>query len=165
MGNKINQQGGLIPQGLMNQIAYDNILLLGDSACQVKATTGGGIIMLLTAAKFAANCIIKCFKNKNYSKKIIKKYYENSCKAVIGKELKIHYLLRTFLESCNSTDYDQLLQIIKTSEIKNVISIYGDMDFPKTLLFKLIRNPKIIRFLLRFLIRNPQFLLKLIRII
>ena len=73
--NKIDQQGGIIPYGIMNKIAFDNILLLGDSAGQVKATTGGGIIMLLTAAKIASNCVNLCFKNEDFSKGFIKKYY------------------------------------------------------------------------------------------
>ncbi|MHA1932201.1 MAG: hypothetical protein ACW96X_06650, partial [Promethearchaeota archaeon] len=60
LNKKIDQQGGLIPYGTMKKLAFDNILLLGDSACQVKATTGGGIIMLLTATKYAVNCIQKC---------------------------------------------------------------------------------------------------------
>ena len=32
---KIDQQGGIIPIGIMNRVAFDNVLLLGDSACQV----------------------------------------------------------------------------------------------------------------------------------
>ena len=64
---KINQQGGIIPIDIKNKVAFDNILLVGDSACQVKATTGGGIIMLLIANKYAANCILKCFKNNNFT--------------------------------------------------------------------------------------------------
>ena len=38
----------------MNNVAFDNIMLIGDAAGQVKATTGGGVVMLLTAAKYAA---------------------------------------------------------------------------------------------------------------
>ena len=51
---KIDQQGGLIPYGVMNKLAFNNVLLVGDSAGQVKATTGGGIIMLLIAENYAA---------------------------------------------------------------------------------------------------------------
>jgi len=71
ISQKIDQQGGLIPYGMMNKIAFNNMLLLGDSGCQVKATTGGGIINILTAAKYAANCIKKCIKIDNFSRKVI----------------------------------------------------------------------------------------------
>lgn len=162
---KINQQGGLIPYGLMNKLAFDNVLLLGDSAGQVKATTGGGIIMLLMAAKHAANCIKQCFKSNKFSRKHIKKFYEKPCKSLIGKELKIHYIIRAFLVKCTTKDFEKIFQIIKTSEIENLISVYGDMDFPKTLIFKIFKNPRFLPFLIKFILRNPIILIKAFRII
>jgi len=161
----INQQGGLIPYGLMNKLAFDNVLLVGDSAGQVKATTGGGIIMLLTAAKYAANCIKKCFKDNKFSRKQIKKYYEKPCKLQIGKELKIHYIIRAFLEKFTYKDFEKVFQIIKTSEIENLISVYGDMDFPKTLIFKIFKNPWFFPFVIKFLLKNPTLLIKALYII
>ena len=161
--HKIDQQGGIIPFGLMNKLAFENVLLLGDSACQVKATTGGGIIMLLTAGKYAADCINKCFKYKKFSKRIIKKYYETPCRIQIGRELKIHYLIRTILEKCTEKDFEKIFKIIKTSRVENLISLYGDMDFPRALIFKIIRNRFFVPFLIRYLIKNPQILLKVIR--
>lgn len=163
--NKIDQQGGLIPYGLMNKIAFENVLLVGDSACQVKATTGGGIIMLLTAAKYAANCIQKCFKYNKFSRRIIKKYYEKPCISTIGKELKIHYLIRTFLERFSNDDFEKLFQIIKASKIEHLISIYGDMDFPKVVIFKLLKNPLVFPFLIKFILKHPSIFIKLLKIL
>ncbi|MFX0004170.1 MAG: hypothetical protein ACFE9C_12740 [Candidatus Hodarchaeota archaeon] len=162
--HKIDQQGGLIPYGIMNRVAFDNIILLGDAAGQVKATTGGGIIMLLTAAKYAAYCIIRCFKQNRFSANEIKKYYQNQCKVAIGRELRIHFLIRAILERMTPRDFNKLFKIIKTSNIENLISIYGDMDFPKTLIFKIIKNPKFVPFLIRYLLKNPQVLIKIIRL-
>ncbi|MCK4780906.1 MAG: NAD(P)/FAD-dependent oxidoreductase, partial [Candidatus Lokiarchaeota archaeon] len=163
MKQKIDQQGGLIPFGLMNKLAFENVLLLGDSACQVKATTGGGIIMLSIAAKYAANCIKTCFKQNNFSKKKIKKYYEIPCRSTIGKELRIHYLIRLFLEKFSEKDFEKLFQIIKTTKIENHISLYGDMDFPKALLFQLLKLPFVISFFFKFLMKNPELFVRLLR--
>ena len=165
MKQKIDQQGGLIPFGLMNKLAFENILLLGDSACQVKATTGGGIIMLLIAAKYAANCIKTCFKQNNFSKKTIKKYYEIPCRSIIGRELKTHYLIRLFLERFSEKDFEKLFQIIKTTKIENHISLYGDMDFPKALIFQLLKVPYVISFFFKFLMKNPELLVRMLRLI
>ena len=164
INDKIDQQGGLIPYGIMNKIAFNNILLLGDSGCQVKATTGGGIINLLTAAHYAADCIRTCIKTNNFSKKIIKKYYEKPCQLTIGKELKIHYLIRVILERLDNKGFKKLFEIIKSNEIENLINIYGDMDFPKSFIFKLIKNPAVIFFLVRFILKNPDFFVELFRI-
>ncbi|MBY8991627.1 MAG: NAD(P)/FAD-dependent oxidoreductase [Candidatus Lokiarchaeota archaeon] len=165
INDKIDQQGGLIPYGIMNKIAFNNILLLGDSGCQVKATTGGGIINLLTAAHYAADCIRTCIKTNNFSKKIIKKHYEKPCQLTIGKELKIHYLIRVILERLDNKGFKKLFEIIKSNKIGKIINIYGDMDFPKSFIFKFIKNPTVIFFLVRFILKNPDIFVELFRIV
>ncbi|MFX0031724.1 MAG: FAD-dependent monooxygenase [Promethearchaeota archaeon] len=153
--HKIDQQGGLIPFGTMNKLAFDNILLLGDAAGQVKATTGGGIIMLLKAAKVASNCIRSCFKKNDFSKRFLKKSYEMLCKKAIGRELKIHFLIRLILMRFSNKDFETFFQVIKTHHIEKLITLYGDMDFPKKMVIKLIKNPFVLQFLFRFLVKNP----------
>ncbi len=160
--NKISQQGGIIPIGKMNKMAFDNILLLGDSACQVKATTGGGIVMLLNASKIAATCIIRCFKENCFSKNFIKKNYEKVCARTIGKQLKINYLIRIIFENFHSDDFDDLFKIIKTTKIEKIISLYGDMDFPRSLIFKLARNFTFLKFFFRILKKNPNLIYQII---
>jgi len=162
---KIDQQGGIIPLGIMNDIAFDSILLLGDSACQVKATTGGGIIMLLNAAKYAARCILKSFNNKNFSKKFIKKHYQTPCEALLGTELKIHYLIRLIFQNCSNQDIEELFKIIENSDIKEKISLYGDMDFPKKLILKLLCNINLIKFIIKLIFKNPILMIKTFRIL
>ena len=159
--DKIDQQGGLIPYGMMNKCAFDNIILLGDAAGQVKATTGGGIVMLITATKIASKCIQKAFQSNIFSKKFLKSHYEAPCKKSIGRELKIHFLIRKILESFDSDDFNSFFTIIKEHQIEQIISIYGDMDFPRELVIKMLKNPLVIKFLLKFIIRRPILLIKL----
>ncbi|MFX1496745.1 MAG: hypothetical protein ACFFBH_04390 [Promethearchaeota archaeon] len=163
--HKLDQQGGIIPFGFMNKLAFNNGFLLGDAAGQVKATTGGGIIMLLKAAKIACNCIKLCFIRNNFSKKFIKKHYEIPCKKSIGRELKIHYLLRLILMRLSNKDFKVFFNIIKRYKIEKLISIYGDMDFPKNIVIKMLRNPFIFLFLFRFLIKNPIILTNSLKLI
>ncbi|MHA2089037.1 MAG: geranylgeranyl reductase family protein, partial [Promethearchaeota archaeon] len=125
LNRMIDRQGGLIPYGIMKKLAFNNILLLGDSACQVKATTGGGIIMLMIAANYAANSIQKCFKNDTFSKKFIKKHYESPCLSSIGKELKTHYLIRVMLERLTPKDFNKLFRILITNKMEYLINLYG----------------------------------------
>jgi len=162
---KIDQQGGIIPIGKMNRAAFDNVLLLGDSACQVKATTGSGIVMLLSAAKHAASCIERCFQASDFSIKFIKRYYVKPCLISIGKQLKLHYIIRIVFEKFTNKDFESFFQIIKNNNIEEIISFYGDMDFPRELIFQMLKNPIVIKFLLRFILRNPITLLKIIKIL
>ncbi|MFX1379885.1 MAG: FAD-dependent monooxygenase [Promethearchaeota archaeon] len=165
MSKIIDKQGGLIPLGTMKKVAFDNVLLLGDSACQVKATTGGGIILLLISAKNAANCIVKCFINKNFSKKFIKMNYVKPCAFMVGKQLKIHYIIRCILENLSNKDFKKIFQIIKTTKIEHLITLYGDMDFPKALIRKLLKNHLVLTFLIKFLFKNPLIIIKLLKIL
>jgi len=162
--NKLDQQGGIIPYGVMNKLAFDNVLLLGDAAGQVKATTGGGIVMLLTAAKHASNCIHRCFEDENFSKRIIQKYYEKPCSQTIGKELKLHFIIRLILENFKDNDFEIFFKIIKENKIEHLITFYGDMDFPKTLVFKLLRNRTVLGFMFNFFIKNPVLIFKIIKL-
>ncbi len=161
--NKIDQQGGIIPYGIMNKSAFDNVLLLGDAAGQVKATTGGGIVMLLISGKIAAHCVRICFRKNNFSKKIIRKYYEKPCLAVVGKQLKLHYYIRKIFEKCTNTDFETLFQIVKTNKIEKLISLYGDMDFPRSLVIKLSRDYLVLKFLLNFIKKKPSFIIESLR--
>ena len=166
INEKIDQQGGIIPYGYMNKSAFDNVLLLGDSAGQVKATTGGGIVMLLISAKYAAYCIKKCFlidSKNSFSKGTIKKLYEKPCLSEIGKQLKLHYIIRLIFENFNNDDFESFFHIIKIGNIEKTISLYGDMDFPRSLVFKLLRNSLVIKFLLKFLRKNPLTVIKVLK--
>jgi digeranylgeranylglycerophospholipid reductase len=160
----IDRQGGLIPYGTMQKCAFENVLLLGDAACQVKATTGGGIVMLLTAAKVAANCIKKCFEKQEFSKKLIKKQYEKPAKSLIGNQLKLHYIIRKILEALTPTEFDFLFRIIKSNRIEKLISLYGDMDFPRELAFKILRSFLFQKFLFKFSIKHPLLIIQIIKI-
>jgi len=164
INNKIDQQGGIIPYGIMNKLAFDNILLLGDAAGQVKATTGGGIIMLLTAAKYASNCVNLCIKNGNFSKRYIKKNYEKPCSQTIGRELKLHFIIRLILENFRNKDFEIFFKIIKENKIEHLVSFYGDMDFPKALVIKLLRNRTVLGFMFKFLIKNPVIIFKILKL-
>lgn len=164
-GNKIDQQGGIIPYGIMNKISFDNIMLLGDSAGQVKATTGGGIVMLLTAAKYASKCVRLCFANRNFSKKFIRRHYEKPCSQTIGRELKLHFIIRLILENFSAKDFDSFFKIIKENKIEHLIYFYGDMDFPRALVVKLLRNQTVIRFIFNFLVKNPVIIFKILKLL
>ena len=158
----IERLGGLIPYGMMKKCAFDNVLLLGDAACQVKATTGGGIVMLLTAAKFAAICVKKCLEIGNSSRKFIQRNYENPLRATIGKQLKIHYIIRKLLENLTVQEFETLFRIIKSNKIEKLISLYGDMDFPKDLAYGMLKNWLFQKFIIKLGLKHPTLIVKII---
>jgi digeranylgeranylglycerophospholipid reductase len=159
----ISKQGGLIPFGYPRRVAFDRTLLLGDSACMVKATTGGGVVMLLSAAKIARTAIKNAIHNQDYSKKFLVKNYEQAKSMIMLRaELKVHYFIRLVLQRFTTHDFNWFFKLYTNTNMKTIIEKYADMDFPRRLLLKLLINRTFDRFLVHFLARNlgiiPQFI-------
>lgn len=106
----IEMQGGLIP-------VYDrhaptqkgNIYLVGDAAGQVKATTGGGIIPGICAARILARCVETGAD------------YDRMWKKEIGRDLYYSYLARKALDSFSERDYDRLIGALKDRRVKSIV--------------------------------------------
>ncbi len=127
-------ESGLIPIYNPKQIIQkNNVYLIGDAATQVKATTGGGIIPSLKAAKILADCIIH------------KRNYQQAFAQTSGKELRLHLRLRKMLNNFTDKDYDKLLKLMNRQKIKKILEKY-DRDTPIPLVTNL-------------LLREPRFLL------
>jgi len=133
--NIISKQAGLIP--LYNpkiKIQKNNIYLLGDSATQIKSTTGGGLVHNITAANTLAKSI---FNNENYQKNFNK---ENKI------DLTIHLYLRRFMDKFSKNDWNYLAYLFKKKKIKQVIEKF-DRDYPSNFMLKLIlREPRLLYF-------------------
>ncbi|MHA1729944.1 MAG: geranylgeranyl reductase family protein [Promethearchaeota archaeon] len=164
----IDKQGGLIPYGYIRRIAFDRALLLGDAACMVKATTGGGVIMLLSAAEIAKSAILMALKKNNFSEKFLIKHYErNTEMKKLRIQLKIHFLIRIGIKRFTSTDFENIFSLYQSSKtgIKELVLKYADMDFPKTLIIKCLFNVRLFLFLLNFMIRNRNIIPEFVHLI
>ena len=127
-------ESGLIP--LYNPkkiIQKDNVYLIGDAASQVKATTGGGIIPSLKAAKTLCDCIVNS------------KDYNTEFKGKSGKELLMHLRIRNILNKFSDEDYDRLLGLMNQEKVRKILKKY-DRDTPLPLVASL-------------LLKEPRFLL------
>jgi len=134
----IDKQAAIIPLYAKVKTQKGKTYLLGDAAMQVKPTTGGGIIMGLSAAKMLAISIRT------------KIPYPLLWKLRILPDLKIGRFIRKRMNRFSDEDYDFIL---KTMSKPNNLALLkkADMDFPTKLLFsavKLIfREPKILKYL------------------
>lgn len=138
----IERYGGPIP--IFNKIkvlSKNNIFLVGDAASQVKATTCGGLVPGLKAAKILSDCIIN---NKDYNKELKKMNFG----------LSIHLKARKFLNKFSDKDYDKLLSLIKKEKIKEILCKHN-RDSPSKMLPKIIINqPKFLFFYLKMVFRK-----------
>ncbi|NCP72353.1 NAD(P)/FAD-dependent oxidoreductase [archaeon] len=132
---EIYECSGILPISKpLKNLVHDNVLLVGDAACFVKSTTGGGVNFGLLSSEMASKAInerIKEYKSlKNYNT-LLKKY---------RKELNTHYKIRNYLLSKNFVEQDKLLLKIKDSNIHKILEEYGNMDYPSEFLSKIFTN-------------------------
>lgn len=138
----INGQGSLIPINTREKTVIKNVLLVGDAAGQVKATTGGGIIFGIKCAKTAADAI---WENITYGKDL--RIYETEWRRKFGADLYIHKLTHNYYSLLGNNQMDMLLKTIKVLKGEKFFSKYGDMDSPKEMIKK---------FFFRNLVKNQQ---------
>ena len=82
---RANGYASIIPLSSRPLTVKDNVLLVGDAAGQVKATTGGGIIFGCSCAKVLAHTI-----RENVEKGASLKAYEREWRKRYGIDLKMH---------------------------------------------------------------------------
>lgn len=144
-----SKSSSLIPIGEpLNGIVNENVLLAGDAAFHTKATTGGGIISGISAADACAAAIVFYLKNNKPLEN-----YEKNLKP-LNKELKIHWKIRSYLNSLPEQNLDKLFVKLKKAKIEEFLEKEGDMDKPTKFVGKLLRKPsmwKLLPELLKFM--------------
>lgn len=129
-------ESALIPYGEpLKGIVKGNLVLVGDSAFQTKATTGGGVIFGIKSANILAETIAQTLKGKTTLNT-----YENKM-SELNKELKIHWKIRRYANSLSPQEMDDLFIKLKKKGIEKFLAKEGNMDEPSKFIGKLITNP------------------------
>jgi geranylgeranyl reductase family protein len=152
-------QAGIVPLDFPKQSAFSNALLVGDAACQTKASTGGGIVTGMICADVAADTIAKAYEKENFSEGFLLKNYDAVWRSKIIKELKTAYLGRRVLDKLSDRDLVQVGEMARKH--KGKIEKHGDIDFYSEL-YKSIRSERDLWwFAFKKLVRHPSLLLNL----
>lgn len=134
LGKIVDMQGGLIPWYNPHiKIQEKNTYLVGDSATQVKATTGGGIIPGMLAAEALVKSIIE---QKSY-KELLKP---------VARELRIGLFIRNTLNKFTDQDYNQLIALLAKQKLQQLLAKH-DRDNPSKIILKaLLAEPRLALF-------------------
>tara|TARA_Y100000310_G_C20699289_1_gene828194 strand:+ start:517 stop:1578 length:1062 start_codon:yes stop_codon:yes gene_type:complete len=128
----LSRQGGLIPLYNPNQrMQKKDTYLVGDAATHVKATTFGGLVPGLLAAKELGTNM---------------KSYENKVKKNLGRDLRLNLLIRKMMDRFNEKDYNDLISMFTRDKVREIIETH-DRDFPTKFMLKLLlREPRLTKF-------------------
>jgi len=137
-GSSIELNAGVIPIGL-NEIAKENVCLIGDSAGMTKPYTGGGLYYHLIAAEILGESFpdLELYKER-YLEKMGKEY------ALGNKILKLYTIL-------SDRDYNDLVRMGKDIDFSEL-----DMDHPTSVL-------RILPGLIKRAVLKPGLYAKLVR--
>ncbi len=137
----VDHGASMIPMRMRKSIVDEGrrVVLIGDAAGQVKATTGGGIIFGGSAALMAANAIAR-----NADDGTALSDYEREFRRAYGLDLSMHYMINKVYSSLGTKGMEKIVSVMNLLGLDRFLSAYGDMDRPSLILK---------RFFLRGLIR------------
>lgn len=129
---------GAIPLGSFTKRTYtDNVLVVGDAASQTKPTTGGGVILGGIASRFAGRVAADSIISNDQSAKFLSKY-EKQWKKEMKTNLFVMKHVRQYLNTLTDKETEKLFFLINKPKINNIISLIGDVDDQKKVVFRLL---------------------------
>jgi len=142
----ITYLSGTIPLGNLEKTVDDGLCLVGDSACQVKPLSGGGIYLGLKAADICSDVVMDALEEGDLSANRLKEYHERWQQDIgnrISRGMKIREVFRNFSDD----EIDELISILKKEKPKRVIEEKGDIDRHSALLKPLLKSaPELLKF-------------------
>ncbi len=133
--------GGTVLVGMpISRTWKDGLLVAGDAAGQVKATTGGGVIMGGLSARIAGQVASKALGESKWDFR----EYENRWQSHIMNELRAMYLVQKALTSLSDKGLDTLVESANRHGLVDIIRTEGDMDRQKRVIMSLTKNPRML---------------------
>ena len=139
---KVRGMGGTVIVGQpKSKISSDGLVIVGDTAGMVKATTGGGVIIGGLTARLAGETVNEALQQNDTSRKMLSRY-DKKCRFNYYRELQTMYLAQKALTSLTDKGLDSIICDANNLGLLNIIRRQGDMDLQGQVIRKLITNPR-----------------------
>jgi len=116
--------GDVIRYGLIKKSVSENILLVGDAACQIKPFSAGGLVYGQIGAKYAGEACVKALHSNNFSEKFLLENYDKKWKKELAGPIRKGLLMRKIFSKFGKKSF----KLIKNLGITKLSSVM-DMDF------------------------------------
>ncbi|MEM3690853.1 MAG: NAD(P)/FAD-dependent oxidoreductase, partial [Candidatus Micrarchaeia archaeon] len=124
---KRNIVSAIIPLSIREKTAEGNVLLVGDAAGQVKATTGGGIVFGGNCARIAG-MLAPAMLEKETEK------YEREWRGKFERDLMLHKRMRVLYNSLSDSQIERYFAFAKKIGVESFLAKHGDMDSPTVMI-------------------------------
>ena len=128
-----------IAQTPLQRSYAERVLVVGEAAGQVKATTGGGIYYGLLAARLAADTIRMAFAKGCFSAEGLGAY-ERAWKALLADELSLGLSFRKLYGWLSDRQVNALLERVARDGLKDLIRRKANFDWHRELIAELREN-------------------------
>jgi geranylgeranyl reductase family protein len=129
--------GGPIPKTYSS-----GMLIVGDSAQQVKPTTGGGIVFSMICAKIAGKVAHDASRAGDTSESSLSRY-EREWKREIGRDLNAMRRIRRMLFRLPDRRLEKIFSIVRTFDLATILNKVDDIDMQGRTLAKLGLDPRV----------------------
>jgi digeranylgeranylglycerophospholipid reductase len=137
-GSSVAINAGGLPLGPPAFTAADGLIAVGDSAAQVKPTSGGGIYPGLLCAKIAGGVAAAATQEGDVSKERLSEY-DRRWREALGRELEIGMRLNRILEKMGPEELDQVVDYLgRNPKLLKAIEEHGDIDRPSSLMARML---------------------------
>jgi len=127
-GKILEKFAGVVPLNSLFLLSKNRIFLIGDSACQIKPFTYGGVYMGMRGAEILANCLVKN-KLSDYSLLWKKKF---------GRAIKVSLKMRNTFHKL--TDKELMLIFSFFKEKKSLIEKKADFENHSLLIWEFLKQ-------------------------
>jgi geranylgeranyl reductase family protein len=142
-----NCSGGSIPLGLLKTTVQAHVMLVGDAAAQVKPTSGGGVYTGLASARHCSKVALEALQKQNFTAKFLARYHK-AWSDEIGREIQVGMTFRKIFTSLTDEQISRYVEKVNNQKILDVITEYGDIDYPSKLILPLVtKTPSLLKLL------------------
>jgi flavin-dependent dehydrogenase len=133
----------IVPIDTIERTFMERLLVVGDSAGQVKPVTGGGVFYGLLCAQVASETLISAFEKDDFSQRYFRNY-ESRWKKIIGLELKVGRFVRKFMGTLTDENLNALVAIFKKdAEARGILEGSRAFDWHKDIILSLLKTPSL----------------------
>lgn len=135
-----------IPIGFPRKTYAKHVLVVGDAACQAKATSGGGIFTSLHCSGLAADTSIRALESNDFGERMMRRYHKAWVKS-IGKELRKDLAIHESFSKLTDDQFEEIFEVFDNADLLHIIEEKGDIDFPSKVGWALLREePRLLKY-------------------
>ncbi|MGH9336511.1 MAG: NAD(P)/FAD-dependent oxidoreductase, partial [Vicinamibacteria bacterium] len=137
----------VLPLGFLPRSYDDRILVVGEAAGHIKATTCGGIYYGMLTAEIAADVLDASLAEDRLDASVLAAY-EERWRVLLEKEIQSGLKLRKSVKLIGDWGIERLMAIARTNGVESLLRNKADFDWHRDLIHDVFRHSSLGRILL-----------------